>query len=346
MIAIQDRLNATLNAIPDLMFEMGLNGEYYSVHSPRSELLAAPASELNGKTARDVLPATAAEAVLEALREAHETGVSLGRQFELPLPPPEGNRWFELSVSRGPAGPDLDPRFIMLSREITNRKATETALRTSLHEKEALLKEVHHRVKNNLQVITSLLRLESRRDTEPGTRNVLNEMQGRIRSMALVHEAIYRTGNFGRIDLGSYLKQLAQQLFRGQNTDPSRVRLEMNLAEVLIDMDHAIPCGLIANELLSNSLKYAFPDARSGEVRITLTRQPDRWVCLRVADTGVGFGPDFETRCSGSLGLQLVQDLSRQLGGRLEISDEQGARFTVFFPEPSAHSAETARPLS
>ena len=232
----------------------------------------------------------------------------------------------------------------MLSRDITRRKSAETALRGSLHEKEALLKEVHHRVKNNLQVITSLLRLEAHRDVAPGTRNVLKEMQGRIRSMALIHETLYRTGDFARIDVGEYLRQLGQQLFRAQNSEPSRVRLKMDLAEILLDIDHAIPCGLIANELLSNSLKYAFPEGRAGDVWLRLSRGEDSSVVLRVEDTGVGLAPDFETRRTGSLGLQLVGDLSRQLGGRLEIGGGgPGARFTITFPGPQSQTGETTR---
>ncbi len=345
-VAIQNRLNATLSAIPDLMFEMGLHGEYHSVHSPRSELLAAPTAELSGKTVHDVLPFGPAQAVIAAIRETHETGLSLGRQFELRLPPPEGDCWFELSVSRGPAGPDLEPRFIVLSRDITSRKAAENALRRSLHEKEALLKEVHHRVKNNLQVITSLLRLESHRGVEPSTRNVLKEMQGRIRSMALIHETLYRSGDFASIDLGDYLRQLAQQLFRAQNSDPSRVRLTTELAEIHLDLDHAIPCGLIANELLSNSLKYAFPEGRAGEIRLSLSRESDQSLCLRVEDTGVGLAPDFETRRATSLGLQLVQDLSRQLEGGFRSRLGPGARSAVFLPDPRARSAATARTVA
>jgi|CXWL01.1.fsa_nt_gi PAS domain S-box-containing protein len=216
-------------------------------------------------------------------------------------------------------------------RDITARRRAEVALRASLHEKEALLKEVHHRVKNNLQVITSLLRLETSRAAEPSTKMVLTDMQGRIRSMALLHETLYRTGNFARIDLASYLRQLATQLFRMQNTEASHVHLVMDLENVRVDIDQAIPCGLIVNELMTNCLKHAFADGRSGDVRLGLFLEADGAVRLSVSDTGSGLPTDFEARRGRSLGLQLVSDLIRQLAGALRIEPGPGAAFTVVF---------------
>jgi two-component sensor histidine kinase len=216
-------------------------------------------------------------------------------------------------------------------RDITDRRRAEVALLASLHEKEALLKEVHHRVKNNLQVITSLLRLETSRAAEPSTKLVLRDMQGRIRSMALLHETLYRSGNFARVDLAGYLRQLATQLFRVQNTEPSRIHLTIDLAPAPVDIDQAIPCGLVVNELLTNSLKYAFADGRAGEVRLGLERNEDGEIRLTVIDTGAGLPHDFEARRHRSLGLQLVSDLVRQLAGTLEIGPGPGASFTAVF---------------
>ncbi len=221
-------------------------------------------------------------------------------------------------------------------RDITERKRAEEVIRESLREKEALLREVHHRVKNNLQVIMSLLRLESGRSGQPETKAVLGEMQGRIRSMALLHEKLYRSGTFAAVELGAYLKQIAAQLFRALVDSPGAIRLQLELASVPIGMDQAVPCGLLANELISNCLKHGFPGGRTGEVRIEL--QPvaggPQW-CLRVSDTGVGLPADFAARHGQSLGLQLVSDLAGQLGGRLEIGPGPAAVFTVWFtPAP------------
>jgi len=216
--------------------------------------------------------------------------------------------------------------------DIHERKLAEERLRTSLREKEALLKEVHHRVKNNLQVITSLLRLEAGRSKEPSRREVLQEMQGRIRSMALLHETLYRSGNFAGVNLADYLRQVATQVFRAQNTAPGRVQLSLELAEVSVDMDQAIPCGLIVNELVTNSLKHAFPDARAGAMKVSLGKVGEGPLHqLEITDNGVGLPADFELTTSGTLGMQLVADLSRQLQGEFELGRGPGARFALRF---------------
>lgn len=215
-------------------------------------------------------------------------------------------------------------RIVGVANDITASRQAHDALVESLHEKEALLKEVHHRVKNNLQVITSLLRLETGRNADPSTRGVLKDMQGRIQSMALLHETLYRSGTFASVDLGVYLRQLATQAFRALNGRPHSVELDLQLDSVKVEMDHAIPCGLLVNELISNCLKHGFPDGRAGSIRVDLrATEEGSGFRLSVADTGVGLPADFESKRSRSLGLQLASDLARQLGGRLEI--EPGA---------------------
>ena len=214
--------------------------------------------------------------------------------------------------------------------DITERLRAEAALRTSLHEKEALLLEVHHRVKNNLQVISSLLRLEARRSTLPEVKNVLGEMQSRVASMALLHEILYRSGNLAQVDLASYLTRLGNQVARSMA--PGTVRLNLDVAPVRVELDQAVPCGLLVNELLSNALKHGFPEGRTGEVWLRLHPAGDGpQLRLEVLDTGVGLPDDFEARSANSLGLQLVRDLARQLHGALEILPGPGARFALVF---------------
>ncbi len=228
--------------------------------------------------------------------------------------------------------------LLLIARDITERRLADEALRASLREKEALLKEVHHRVKNNLQVITSLLRLEGSRAAEPSTKVVLKDMQGRIRSMALLHEALYRTGNFARVDLAEYLRQLATQLFRMQLTEANKIRLVMELSPTWVEIDQAIPCGLVVNELLTNCLKHAFVDGRSGEVQLLVRQETDGQVRLQVSDDGIGIREDFEAKRLKSLGLQLVTDLARQIGGRLEIGPAPRALFVIAFTPHGAHT--------
>jgi PAS domain S-box-containing protein len=225
-------------------------------------------------------------------------------------------------------------RISAFFRDVTARKATEKALVTSLREKEGLLKEVHHRVKNNLQVIQSLLRLEAGRMEHDDAKHVLQDMQGRIRAMALLHETLYRTGHFGRVNLVRYLGDLAQQFVRAQ-AGAAAIRLRLDLQPIEVEIDQAIPCGLILQELLSNCFKHAFPEAQGGEIRVALAGVGSERVRMQVHDTGVGLPKDIEARRKNSLGLQLVADLAKQLMGDLEIGP--GSTFTVTF---------TTRPVS
>ncbi|MBL0210983.1 MAG: PAS domain S-box protein [Holophagaceae bacterium] len=227
-------------------------------------------------------------------------------------------------------GDDVLATFI----DLTARKQAEEALRASLREKESLLKEVHHRVKNNLQVITSLLRLEAGRSTQPDTKSVLKDMQNRIRSMALLHESLYRAENLEQVNLPDYITQVTTHLYRSMAVERGKIQLHLDLAPMSIALEQAVPCGLLVNELVSNCLKHGFPDGRSGEIRIELQAgSGGPQVRLRVSDTGVGLPPDFEEKRACSLGMQLVADLARQLKGQLEIGGGPGvgAVFEVAF---------------
>lgn len=214
-------------------------------------------------------------------------------------------------------------------RHRVEREKAEEALRASLAEKQALLKEVHHRVKNNMQVITSLLRLEANRIDHETTRGVLKHMQNRIQSMAVLHETLYRSGNFTRVDLGSYLKLVSGQLARSLSIGPDRVHLHLDVASAGVDLDQAIPCGLIVNELVTNAFKHGFPKGRSGEVWIELQQSGETGLRLRVRDNGVGLPNDLEGAREKSLGLRLVSDLVRQLRGTLVVGP--GSSFEVTF---------------
>ncbi len=217
-------------------------------------------------------------------------------------------------------------------RDITERKRTQEALQELLREKESLLKEVHHRVKNNLQVISSLVRLQSSQVENPTAQASLQDMQNRIGAMALLHETLYQSGNFARVDLAPYVQAISSQLQRSLIEDSERIQLRLDVASVDLDVHQAVPCGLIINELVSNCLKHAFPDGRAGEVRVEVQPVDDGPALrLRVADNGVGLPADFELRQMRSLGLQLVSDLIGQIQGRLEIGRGPGTMFEVVF---------------
>jgi PAS domain S-box-containing protein len=212
------------------------------------------------------------------------------------------------------------------------RSKARAALRQSLREKEFLLKEVHHRVKNNLQIISSLLRLQSGRLENPVAKAALQDMQNRVRSMALIHEHLYRSENLARVDLAAYLKQLCQQLFRALMVISGEIQLHLELVPVHLEIDQAIPCGLLVNELVSNALKHGFPNGGTGEVRVELQPAADGpgWR-LRVADNGVGLPASFDLKHLTTLGMQLIGDLSRQIGGQVSIGPGPGTVFEVTF---------------
>ena len=214
--------------------------------------------------------------------------------------------------------------------DVTNYKNALDALRQSLGEKVSMLKEIHHRVKNNLQIVSSLLRLQSGRVSSAGTRAALLDMEGRIHSMALIHEHLYRSDNLAAVDLAAYLTQLSNHLLRTLVLTPGTVQLHLNLSHMVLEIDQAVPCGLLVNELVSNALKHAFPDGRKGELWVLLDNLADGvgWH-LRVADNGVGLPPDLDLEHITTLGLKLVSDLSRQLGASLSFGSGPGAVFEV-----------------
>ena len=217
-----------------------------------------------------------------------------------------------------------------LAWDIAQAKRGEEQLQNSLREKESLLKEIHHRVKNNLQIISSLLSLQAGQVDNPAAQAALRDMQHRVRSMALIHENLYRSDNLASVNLSTYLAQLCQRLFRAMVTESDGIQLHLELAPIHLEIDQAIPCGLLVNELVSNALKHAFPHRRGGELWVKSEILPDGagWG-LRVADNGVGLPPDFTMDHLTSLGLHLVSDLARQLGGHLALGPGPGTVFEV-----------------
>jgi PAS domain S-box-containing protein len=213
-------------------------------------------------------------------------------------------------------------------------QALNDRLEAGLQEKEVLLKEIHHRVKNNLQVIVSLLSLQHQATNDPQVLALFEESERRIRSMALVHETLYQTGNLGRFELAQYIPTLNAQLLQAYGVEPHRIAVHLDLAEVTLPFDMAVPCGLILNELLSNVLQHAFPDGQAGGMTVTLTHAADR-VTIRVRDTGCGFPVHLDFRQTESLGLQLVCALTEQLDGTIALERSGGTAFTVTFPLPS-----------
>ncbi|MEE8392665.1 MAG: histidine kinase dimerization/phosphoacceptor domain -containing protein [Anaerolineae bacterium] len=219
-------------------------------------------------------------------------------------------------------------------REIVERVRAEDQIKASLKEKEVLLKEIHHRVKNNLQVVSSMLSLQARSVKDESTLKVLQESQNRVRSMALIHERLYRSHDLARVDFGVYIRDLAAQLVRSYRSYSGPVNLTVDADDVFLDIDTAIPCGLITNELISNSLKYAFPNGREGEIRIKIHSDHDDQLTMIVSDNGIGLPEGLDFRNTESLGMQLVNALVDQMEGSVELRSNGGTEFKITFAAP------------
>ena len=201
-------------------------------------------------------------------------------------------------------------------------------LRQALGEKTMLLKEVHHRVKNNLQVICSLLSMQIDNAAGASCAAALNDAYSRVQAMSLIHEQIYQSESLSDLDFGEYVQALSHRLFATYCVDPSRIGIELSVEPIRIDMQRAIPCGLILSELFSNALKYAFPDGRAGLIRVSLRRMPAGRMELAVEDNGRGLPAALDWQTTPSLGMQVVRTLSRQL--RAEVSLRSGPAGTSF----------------
>jgi two-component sensor histidine kinase len=223
--------------------------------------------------------------------------------------------------------------FILI-RAITERKRAEGQLKASLKEKEALISEIHHRVKSNLQVISSLLKLQSEYIHDEQVLDVLKQSRNRIKTIALIHEKLYQSKDVVRIDFADYVRSLSAYLFRLYEVSSDAIALKIEASEVSLGINAAIPCGLIVSELVSNSLKHAFPAGKEGEIHIEFNSDKDNQFTLIVGDNGVGLQKDLDFRKAKSLGLQLVNMLVDQLGSTIEVDRSDGTTFKITFTEP------------
>lgn len=221
-------------------------------------------------------------------------------------------------------------------RDVTERKQAEAALRSSLEEKVSLLKEVHHRVKNNLQIVASLLSLQAGKIEDPQTLEALQDTGNRVRSMALLHEVLYHSESLARIDFAVYSKEICAHLLRSLGASAPQATLDNRIGPIGLPLEQSVPCGLIINELVSNALKHAFPGGRSGTISLELGQTEEGILSLRISDDGVGLPPGFDPSKTTTLGLRLVARLANQLNGNFAVAerDDSGTSFQVVFPAP------------
>ena len=229
--------------------------------------------------------------------------------------------------------------ILVIAKDITERKKAMDGLERMVDEKNILIKEIHHRVKNNMQIISSLLNLQSQhlKADEQFAVSILKESQNRVKSMAMIHENLYQSKDFTHIKFEDYITRLVYELFYSYSGDADKIRLVVDVDDVNLNMETAVPCGLIVSELFTNSVKYAFPEGREGEIRVSLKQEPGkddaREFILTVSDDGVGFPPDLDYRNTETLGLELVNSLTCQIDGNISLDLTQGTKFTVKFKE-------------
>ncbi|MGB7087676.1 MAG: histidine kinase dimerization/phosphoacceptor domain -containing protein [Phormidesmis sp.] len=214
-------------------------------------------------------------------------------------------------------------------QDMLNHQQAEEQIKASLKEKEALLKEVHHRVKNNLQIISSLLNLQSGSIKDPHIVDLFRQSQNRVRLMALVHEKLYQTDDLGKINLREYIQVLSSYLMRSYEVNPKSIDLIVEIDDIFLEIDTAVSCGLIINELTSNSLKYAFSDGRDGIIEIRAETTDENAFFISYRDNGVGLPENFNIDETETLGLQLISSLTEQLGGNLDVISHSGAQFKL-----------------
>ncbi|MBW4543415.1 MAG: PAS domain-containing protein [Symplocastrum torsivum CPER-KK1] len=326
-------LQTVLDTNPNLIFVKDSQGKLVLGNQAFADFVGVNAEKLQGTTDAELYPNQ--EDVQRFIAQDQEVFTTLKQKFiteELYHTRMGEVQWFQTIKKPIFSSDGQVAQVLGVSTNITQRKLAEIQIQESLREKEVLLQEIHHRVKNNLQVILSLLDLQSQHIKEQATLEIFRESCSRVRSMALVHETFYKSKHFAKINFTEYIQDLTSYLFATYGVNIETINLELELDEVSLNIDTAIPCGLIVNELVSNALKYAFPNLPKGIIYVALDSD-EKYHILTVKDNGIGLPLGFNIQALKSLGLQLVSVLTAQLEGTLELDRTQGTEFRIRFPK-------------
>lgn len=327
----QAKFSGFLEAAPDAVVIANHAGEIVMVNAQTERIFGYPRSELLGQAIEILIPDRfrirhpqhrGSYMVRPRVRPMHASGELFGRRRD--------GREFPVEVSLSPLETEDGVLVCSAIRDVTAPRRTEGALREALKEKEVLLQEIHHRVKNNLQVIVSLINMQRRRLESTAARDALTEYQGRVQAIALIHEQLYAANDYSRVLFSEYLRTLANNVFHAFGVSTEKIALALEIEAIELPVARAIPCGLIVTELITNAFEHAFPDDRRGTVRVVLQRSQGE-IRLEIGDDGVGLTADFELSAPETLGLQLVSALAEQLQAKIVVSRERGAQFRVTF---------------
>jgi len=335
---LEDRFKRLVEFAPNAMVMINDQGRIEMVNAQTEVLFGYGRGELLGQPVEILVPARLRERHPELRRSFFTDPKSrpMGVGRDLYAVRRDGTE-FPVEIGLNPI--ETDEGLMVLSSivDISERKQREQVIQEALKEKDILLGEIHHRVKNNLHIIHSLLDLQSARIADTSVQEMLRESQNRLRSMALIHQTLYESKDFAGVDFATFLDTLIPTLISSYGIDPFRITLSIQAEDVKLPINLAIPCGLMVNELVSNALKHAFPDHRSGAITVTVRSEPNtsgsgEQVVLGVSDDGVGIAAGVDIDTSGTLGLRLVLLLTDQLHGVLDIHRADPTRFTITFP--------------
>jgi PAS domain S-box-containing protein len=315
-------LETLFEALPDLVFHLSANGIIMDYKAHSNAELYAPPERFLGESVEAVMPEPVSQALQAAITRVRETNALVTLEYNL------DDQDYEARIV-----PHLEGQMMAIVRNISDRKRAEAQIQTSLHEKEVLLKEIHHRVKNNLYVISNLLDLQSDTIDDPQLLSLFSDSQMRIQSMALIHEQLYQSDNLGQIDFADYLQRLINNLFFSFGEEVGDVHSVLDVEPITLNLETAIPCGLIVNEIVTNAFKHAFPQGRSGEIRIRLFADAEQRLHLQLTDNGVGIPSDLDWENSPSLGLRLVRILAQQLKATLGFKGNAGTTVELVFSQ-------------
>ncbi|MGD1856221.1 MAG: sensor histidine kinase [Leptolyngbyaceae cyanobacterium] len=331
----EERLQMALAGSGDGLWDWNIvTGEVYL--SPRwQEMLGYGATELPGNvsTWETLIHPEDKAGVMKSLRlHLQDSRVPYAFDYRVKMKSGEW-KWignYGQVVTRNDQGEAI--RMTGTHKDISDRKQREQELAESLAEKNVMLQEIHHRVKNNLQVICSMLNLQTK-STDPLIAEIVRESQNRVRSMALVHENLYQSENLSKINLEDYIKDLSKNLLKSYRSSVSQTKINVDTSNIYLNIDVAVPCGLIINELVSNALKYAFPQHQTGEVNITISKKANQDLILTVSDNGIGLPAEVNIEQTATMGLRMVKALIQQISGSLIVNREAGTSFQIIFPQ-------------
>jgi PAS domain S-box-containing protein len=320
-------LRQILEAVPNAMMVVSQSGQIVMMNNWAEQVFGYGRNEMPGSRIERLM----AERCRGSMSFFSPLAGSMLPRRELHALHKDGHE-FPVEIGRTPIDTSDGVAVLLSIVDLSDRGREEALIRAALKEKDILLGEIHHRVKNNLQIVSSLLDLQAARVTDPATQELLRDSQNRIHSMALIHQTLYGSNDFESVDFVLFSKTLLSALTRSYGIGSERIGIRVDVEPVHLPIGIAVPCGLVVNELISNALKHAFPQRADGEIRIALTRQPGNEVLLSVSDNGIGLPDHVDIEGTETLGLQLVGLLVSQLDGELSIHRSDPTRFSLRFP--------------